>query len=170
VFQKSAANSPVSKMDLSQASRHNSPSNCSALSASERDLVKKYNLNPSSVNITRLSHKVINSYKTKEKRNISDQQMINNDSIIAIKSEPGVTKSSDANKSERDILNCDVKLERDVKPDLSELNIHEVRAALICSLSSWQNNAARNRNKTGNVECSDVEESQDSANYISSGE
>jgi hypothetical protein len=60
VSQKSAANSPVSNMDLSQTSRHNSPSNCSAFSASKSCDEKTINLHEIKLEPTDFNIKVEN--------------------------------------------------------------------------------------------------------------
>jgi hypothetical protein len=83
VSQNSAANSSVSNMDLSQTSRHNSPSNCSAFSASESDLVDAVNFN---------SEIFLDTFKIKEERDVCvscDLQKTNNDTNLQqIKLEP----------------------------------------------------------------------------------
>jgi hypothetical protein len=94
--------------------------------------------------------------------------------LIEIKNKNEAKINFDDKKSESKPNLVKIKIKSEAKSELGELcsNIHDVRAALICNLSSRQNknhNAARNELgiKTENIECSDIGETPDNANYIS---
>jgi hypothetical protein len=117
--------------------------------------------------------------KIKEEQDVSEScdQQISDINSIAIKSEPGVTniESHESEKSEEEqTLNCDVEAESETKPDLSDLcpDIQEVRSASTNSFSSRQDEDELQNELTSELiiksehEWSDVEETQDTDNYI----